>query len=115
MFNQQEETGTVLVSHKTIPFYEKFLIIFLIAPANPFGSPSISPLQAQMTGVQFSTPSPQAFNQPLQAQMTGFPPQGNNVFTPQGSMQCKCAHGRIFRNINVLIDGQSAFPAQRPW
>ncbi|KAI8087846.1 uncharacterized protein B0P05DRAFT_569327 [Gilbertella persicaria] len=81
-------------------------------PANPFGSPTLSPLQAQMTGVQFSTPSPQAFHQsPLQShqptgfmqpQMTGFqPPQqaGNNIFTPQGSMQY----------------GQSAFPAQRPW
>lgn len=59
-----------------------------------------------MTGVQFSTPSPQAFHQsPLQSQqqtgymqpqMTGFPPQqqqqqqpGNSIFTPQGSMQCK--------------------------
>jgi hypothetical protein len=65
----------------------------------------MSPLQAQMTGVQFSTPSPQAFHQsPLQSQqptgymqpqMTGFqqqappPPQGNSIFTPQGSMQCK--------------------------
>lgn len=61
-----------------------------------------------MTGVQFSTPSPQAFHQsPLQSQqqtgymqpqMTGFAPQpppqqqqaGNSIFTPQGSMQCKC-------------------------
>lgn len=59
-----------------------------------------------MTGVQFSTPSPQAFHQsPLQSQqptgymqpqMTGFqsqPPQqqqpANSIFTPQGSMQCK--------------------------
>ncbi|OBZ82343.1 Actin cytoskeleton-regulatory complex protein sla1, partial [Choanephora cucurbitarum] len=74
-------------------------------PANPFGSPTLSPLQAQMTGVQFSTPSPQAFHQsPLQShqptgymqpQMTGFPQQqapppppsagGSNIFTPQGS------------------------------
>jgi hypothetical protein len=80
----------------------------LLAPANPFGSPTLSPLQAQMTGVQFSTPSPQAFHQsPLQSQqptgymqpqMTGFQqqpqlqqpqPTGNNIFTPQGSMQCK--------------------------
>ncbi|OBZ83493.1 hypothetical protein A0J61_08462, partial [Choanephora cucurbitarum] len=88
-------------------------------PANPFGSPTLSPLQAQMTGVQFSTPSPQAFHQsPLQShqptgymqpQMTGFPQQqapppppsagGSNIFTPQGSMQY----------------GQSAFPTQRPW
>ncbi|KAL9538294.1 hypothetical protein MBANPS3_011040 [Mucor bainieri] len=88
-------------------------------PDNPFGSPTLSPLQAQMTGVQFSTPSPQAFHQsPLQSQqptgymqpqMTGFPPQqppqqqqpaGNSIFTPQGSMQY----------------GQSAFPNnQRPW
>lgn len=56
-----------------------------------------------MTGVQFSTPSPQAFHQsPLQSQPTGFmqpqmtgfqsPQQRqptNNIFTPQGSMQCK--------------------------
>lgn len=66
----------------------------------------MSPLQAQMTGVQFSTPSPQAFHQsPLQSQqptgyvqhqMTGFQqqqqqqaPQGNSIFTPQGSMQCR--------------------------
>ncbi|KAI8638762.1 hypothetical protein BD408DRAFT_485295 [Parasitella parasitica] len=90
-------------------------------PDNPFGSPTLSPLQAQMTGVQFSTPSPQAFHQsPLQSQqqtgymqpqMTGFLPQqqqqqqqqqpvGNSIFTPQGSMQY----------------GQSAFPNnQRPW
>ncbi|CAO0793109.1 unnamed protein product [Mucor circinelloides] len=87
-------------------------------PDNPFGSPTLSPLQAQMTGVQFSTPSPQAFHQsPLQSQqqtgymqpqMTGFAPQpppqqqqaGNSIFTPQGSMQY----------------GQSAFPNnQRPW
>lgn len=47
------------------------------------------PLQSQVTGAQFTTPSPQAYNQPLQAQMTGFQPQGNNVFSPQGSMQCK--------------------------
>ncbi|KAI7868694.1 uncharacterized protein EV154DRAFT_134108 [Mucor mucedo] len=87
-------------------------------PDNPFGSPTLSPLQAQMTGVQFSTPSPQAFHhsplqsqQPtgyMQPQMTGFqsqPPQqqqqpANSIFTPQGSMQY----------------GQSAFPNnQRPW
>jgi hypothetical protein len=59
-----------------------------------------------MTGVQFSTPSPQAFHQsPLQSQptgymqpqITGFQPQqqqqqqqpANSIFTPQGSMQCK--------------------------
>lgn len=74
-------------------------------PDNPFGSPTLSPLQAQMTGVQFSTPSPQAFHQsPLQSQATGYmqpqmtgfqsppshpPPPSNNIFTPQGSMQCK--------------------------
>jgi hypothetical protein len=87
-----------------------------IAPANPFGSPTLSPLQAQMTGVQFSTPSPQAFHQsPLQSQqptgymqpqMTGFqpqqtappPPQGNNIFTPQGSMQCKAFFFFVINN-----------------
>ncbi|KAG2232218.1 hypothetical protein INT48_003908 [Thamnidium elegans] len=78
-------------------------------PDNPFGSPTLSPLQAQMTGVQFSTPSPQAFHQsPLQSQptgymqpqMTGFQQPSNSIFTPQGSMQY----------------GQSAFPNnQKPW
>ncbi|KAI9277376.1 hypothetical protein BY458DRAFT_504776 [Sporodiniella umbellata] len=77
-------------------------------PDNPFGSPSLSPLQAQMTGVHFSTPSPNAFHespiqsqQPtgyMQPQMTGMPPT-HNIFTPQGSMQY----------------GQSAFPAERRW
>ncbi|KAI9262560.1 hypothetical protein EDC94DRAFT_608483 [Helicostylum pulchrum] len=78
-------------------------------PDNPFGSPTLSPLQAQMTGVQFSTPSPQAFHQsPLQSQatgymqpqMTGYQQPSNSIFTPQGSMQY----------------GQSAFPNnQKPW
>ncbi|KAI8971980.1 hypothetical protein BDF20DRAFT_825269 [Mycotypha africana] len=89
----------------------------IATPDNPFGSPNMAPLQAQMTGINFSTPSPQAFNQSplqpqqtqmqqnyMQSQMTGFPTQqqpvaGNNIFTPQGSMQY----------------GQSAFPDQRPW
>lgn len=57
-------------------------------PDNPFGSPTPSTLTPQMTGVQFSTPSPQAFNPTvLQAQMTGQP--SHSIFTPQGSMQCK--------------------------
>ncbi|CEP17300.1 hypothetical protein [Parasitella parasitica] len=76
-------------------------------PDNPFGSPTFSPLQPQTTGVQFSTPSPQAFHQSplqlqqqtgfIQPQMTVFSPQqqqqqqqqpvGNSIFTPQGSMQ----------------------------
>ncbi|KAG1617912.1 hypothetical protein G6F46_004310 [Rhizopus delemar] len=77
-------------------------------PDNPFGSPTLSPLQAQMTGVQFSTPSPNAFNHsPLQSstghmqpQMTGVqPPATHSIFTPQGSMQY----------------GQSAFPGDRRW
>ncbi|KAL0080805.1 hypothetical protein J3Q64DRAFT_1197011 [Phycomyces blakesleeanus] len=53
-------------------------------PENPFGSPSMSPLSPQMTGVQFSTPNPNAFNYNpvqspqanyLQPQLTGFPVQ----------------------------------------
>ncbi|OAD69389.1 hypothetical protein PHYBLDRAFT_159940 [Phycomyces blakesleeanus NRRL 1555(-)] len=78
-------------------------------PENPFGSPSMSPLSPQMTGVQFSTPNPNAFNYNpvqspqanyLQPQLTGFPVQQQpqqtglfpnaspaHVFTPNGSMQ----------------------------
>jgi hypothetical protein len=53
-------------------------------PDNPFGSPA-------MSSVQFSTPSPQSFNPSvLQAQMTGQP--SHNLFTPQGSMQCKSGY-----------------------
>ncbi|KAG1258582.1 hypothetical protein G6F68_008686 [Rhizopus microsporus] len=82
-------------------------------PENPFGSPTLVPLQAQMTGAQFSTPSPTVFNQSpiqsqqptgyMQPQMTGIQPQptgaAHSIFTPQGSMQY----------------GQSAFPNERRW
>ncbi|CEI94175.1 hypothetical protein RMCBS344292_08395 [Rhizopus microsporus] len=82
-------------------------------PENPFGSPTLAPLQAQMTGAQFSTPSPTVFNQSpiqsqqptgyMQPQMTGIQPQptgaAHSIFTPQGSMQY----------------GQSAFPNERRW
>jgi hypothetical protein len=33
----------------------------LIAAQNPFGSPTPAPLAPQLTGVQFSTPSPETF------------------------------------------------------
>jgi hypothetical protein len=82
-------------------------------PANPFGSPTAlhSP---QMTGAHFSDPSaftqnpiqqPPGYLQQLQPQMTGiqqtelsgardkyaaFRTPNADVFTPSGSMQCKC-------------------------
>lgn len=89
-------------------------------PENPFGSPAMSNnsvIQPQMTGVQFSTPNPNAFTnsplqqtstplylQQLQPQMTGiaqpelsgardkyaaFKTPDASVFTQSGSSQCK--------------------------
>ncbi|KAG0177811.1 hypothetical protein DFQ29_004297 [Apophysomyces sp. BC1021] len=83
-------------------------------PQNPFGSPTLSPLNPQMTGVQYSTPNMSAFvndptvqSQPsyLQPQMTGIPPQqvsGTNPTT---------AH--IFTLAGSLQYGQSGFPTNQ--
>jgi hypothetical protein len=109
-------------------------------PDNPFGSSSPTPLNAQVTGVQFSTPnanvftqSPQsspAYLQQLQPQMTGiqqtelsgardkyaaFRTPNADVFTPSGSMQRKSLSSALSMtdSHSSFLDGQAGFPQQQ--